>query len=67
MKPFLEDETIPKFTHNGKYEINVLKNYDIHLKGITFDTMIAAHLLFPNERLGLKDLALKYCNIEMTS
>lgn len=67
LKPLLEDESISKYTHNGKYEINVLKNYGISLNGISFDTMIAAHLLFPNERLGLKDLSLKHCNIEMTS
>ena len=64
--PLLEDPSIPKYTHNGKYEIQVLKNYGIQLKGIAFDTLIAAYLLYPGERLGLKDLVEKHFDFKMT-
>lgn len=66
LKPILEDETIPKYTQNGKYEIEVFHNYNIALKGITFDTMIAAFLLYPLENIGLKALTERHLNIAMT-
>ncbi len=45
LKPVLEDPSIKKIGQNLKYESVVLRNYDIELKGIFFDTIIAAHLL----------------------
>lgn len=65
LKPLLEDASIPKITHHGKYEWQVLKNYDIALRGVSFDTMLAAFLVFPGEKVGLKDLALRHLNVEM--
>jgi DNA polymerase I - 3''-5'' exonuclease and polymerase domains len=56
LKPILESENISKITHHGKYEYEVFKNYGIILRGISFDTMIAAYVLHPGERLGLKEL-----------
>ncbi|MDA1353539.1 MAG: DNA polymerase I [bacterium] len=64
--PFLEDDAIPKYTHNGKYEQSVLSNYGIQLRGISFDTMLAAFLLDPLERVGLKACAKRYLGIAMT-
>lgn len=66
LKPILEDKSIPKYTHNGKYETIVFLNYGVALQGIAFDTMIAAFCVFPGERVGLKDLALRHLNIGMT-
>lgn len=45
LKPILEDPGIKKIGQNLKYEVVVFRNYGISLKGIYFDTMIAAHLL----------------------
>ena len=67
LQPVLEDKNIPKYTHNGKYEYLVLKNYGIELRNIAFDTILAAMLLYPGEKLGLKDLVRKYLNFEMTT
>ncbi|MFC1770412.1 DNA polymerase I [Candidatus Margulisiibacteriota bacterium] len=67
LKPILEDPEVPKFAHNGKYEYQVLRNYGIELQGLKFDTMIAAYLLFPGERIGLKSLAYKIFDHMMTS
>jgi DNA polymerase-1 len=55
-KPILENPEIAKYTHNGKYEYIVFKNYGITLAGMQFDSMIAAYLLYPGQRLGLKEL-----------
>ncbi len=65
--PILEDPTIPKTTHHGKYEILVLQNYQVALKGIAFDTLLAAYLLHPQDALGLKALAKRYLNMDMTT
>lgn len=67
LKPILEDENIPKYTHNGKYEYCILKNYGIELKGIAFDTLIASYLLYPGERLGLKEVVRRLFDYEMTT
>ncbi|MGH7884573.1 MAG: DNA polymerase I [Thermodesulfobacteriota bacterium] len=45
LKPLLENPDIKKIGQNLKYEIVVFRNYGIHLEGIFFDTMTAAHLL----------------------
>lgn len=63
LKPVLENPDIPKITHNGKYEMMVLANYGIQLRGIAFDTMLAAYILYPGERVGLKALAGRYLNL----
>jgi DNA polymerase I len=67
LKPLLEDPGISKITHNGKYEYQVFKNYGIELNGVNFDTMLAAYLLFPGKPVGLKDLANRLLNIQMTT
>lgn len=65
LKPLLEDESIPKYTHNGKYEYQLFRRYDITCRGLTFDTLIAAYLLYPGQRLGLKELVNEHFGFEM--
>lgn len=68
LKPVLEDPTIPKCAHNGKYDMLVLSRYGIEVRGMQFDTMIAAYLLESTQRsLGLKDLAWSRLKAEMQS
>jgi DNA polymerase I len=67
LQPLLEDPKIPKYTHNGKYEYVVLKNHGIELSGIEFDSMLAAYLLYPGDRIGLKQLVYKIYQCEMTT
>ena len=45
LKPVLESEDINKTGQNIKYEMLVLRNHGVTLRGIYFDTMLAAHLL----------------------
>ena len=65
IKPVLEDSSIAKTTHNGKYDIAVLGRYGISVKNLAFDTMLAAHLL-GEKSLGLKTLAFNRLGVEMT-
>ena len=64
LQPILEDSKIPKSAQNAKYDMLVLKNYGIEVKGLTFDTMIAHYLIDPGARLhGLDALSMKYLHL----
>ncbi len=63
----LTDPDIPKYAHNGKYDLVVLRRYGLAVTPIRFDTMIAEWLSNPNTRnKGLKNLAFVRLGIEMT-
>ncbi len=65
IKPIMEDPTISKISHNASYDMTVLANYGIDVNGLTFDTMVAAHIL-GEQSLGLKNLAFNKFNLEMS-
>jgi DNA polymerase-1 len=65
LKPLLEDSKIAKLAHNAKYDMMVLAECGVAVNGLSFDTMIAAHLL-GEKALGLKALAFSKLGIEMT-
>ena len=65
LKPLLEDPSVAKAAHNANFDMTVLSNYDIDVRGLTFDTMVAAHLVGQNA-IGLKPLAFQLLNEEMT-
>jgi DNA polymerase-1 len=57
----LRDESLRKVGQNLKYDCLVLANYGMEVKGIEFDTLIAAYLLNPGARqLNLDTLSLEY-------
>ncbi|SEI95589.1 DNA polymerase I [Dyadobacter koreensis] len=62
-----ENEAIEKIAQNIKYDILVLKNYDIEVKGKLHDTMLAHYLLEPDKRHGMDILAETYLNYEPVS
>jgi DNA polymerase-1 len=61
----LEDATLAKLAHNGKYDMTVLAEYGVTVNNLAFDTMVAAYLL-SEKSLGLKALAFSKLGIEMT-
>jgi DNA polymerase-1 len=65
LKPPLEDTSLAKFAHNGKYDMTVLAECGVTVNNPTFDTMVAAYLL-GEKPLGLKALAFSKLGIEMT-
>ncbi|RWX03588.1 DNA polymerase I [Flavobacterium cerinum] len=58
--PFFEDEAIEKIGQNLKYDLEILANYNITVKGKLFDTMIAHYLINPDMRHGMDILAETY-------
>mgnify|MGYP006094331973 CR=1 FL=1 len=60
LKVFFEHSQIQKIGHNLKYDIKVLNNYNISVKGPLFDTLIAHYLINPDMRHGMDILAETY-------
>ena len=61
LKPLLEDKKIGKVGQNIKYDLIVLRNEGINLKGVIFDTMLASYILNPSgRRHNMDDLARDY-------
>ena len=65
-KPFFESD-IEKVGHNLKYDIKVLSNYNMSVKGKLFDTMIAHYLINPDMRHNMDILAETYLNYQPVS
>lgn len=61
LKNVFEDESIDKIGHNLKYDILILRQEGLYVKGMLYDTMIASYLLNPNKPdHSLEDTALQY-------
>jgi DNA polymerase-1 len=61
LKPRLESGHLKKVLHNAKFDIHMLWQHGIELRGLVWDTMVAMHLLNENEpSFALKVLATKY-------
>ncbi len=60
IRPILEDPEIEKIGQHTKYDASVLLNHGIAVRGIAFDTMLAAYLLDPGKgRYGLDVLSIQ--------
>ena len=63
-KDVLENEKIEKTGQNIKYDISVLRWYDVVVKGKFFDTMIAHYLLEPDHRHNMDYLSETYLHYQ---
>ena len=59
-KPLFENESIMKVGQNLKYDLEVLRNYNVELKGQMWDTMIAHYLIQPELRHNMDYMAEVY-------
>jgi len=59
-KPLYENPKILKVGQNLKYDLEVLRSYDIELKGPMWDTMIAHYLIQPELRHNMDYMAEVY-------
>jgi len=62
LKPILEDDSIKKIGQNIKYDLRVLMNYGVKVKGEIFDTMVAHYLLKPEQKHNINALSEYYLN-----
>ncbi len=63
-KPVYESDEILKVGQNLKYDLEVLRNYDIELKGKMWDTMIAHYLIQPELHHNMDYMAEIYLNYQ---
>ncbi len=63
-RPVYESETILKVGQNLKYDLEVLRNYGINLKGPMWDTMIAHYLIQPELRHNMDYMAEIYLDYQ---
>ena len=59
-KPLYENPSILKIGQNLKYDLEVLRNYNVELKGKMWDTMIAHYLIQPELRHNMDYMAEVY-------
>ena len=64
LRPIYENPDIIKVGQNLKYDLQVLQNHSIELRGPMFDTMIAHYLLHPEMRHGMDYLAEAYLHYQ---
>ncbi|MEI8135500.1 MAG: DNA polymerase I [bacterium] len=60
LKPVLEDEKIGKVGQNIKYDALILRKHGVHVKPMTFDTMVGASMLHGEGMQSMDDLSLIY-------
>jgi DNA polymerase I len=65
IKPVMEDTRLRKVAHNANYDATLLGENGITANNMSFDSMIAAHLL-SEKALSLKGLAFERLGVEMT-
>lgn len=66
-KPVLENESIGKIGQNIKFDILVLKWYNVQVKGSLFDTMMAHYVIDPDTRHGMDILSENYLGYKPVS
>jgi len=65
LKPYFENASITKLVHDGKKAILTLRKYGVELRGLSFDTMIAAYLINPTEtNYHLQKLCQRYLDVD---
>lgn len=62
-----ENENITKIGQNVKYDLLVLKNYGMDVKGKLYDTMLAHYLIEPEGKHSMDWLAQQYLNYRPVS
>jgi DNA polymerase-1 len=66
LKPIFADSSLPKVAHNAKFDMAVLHEAGIDVRGLAYDTMLGAFLIESGGQLGLKKLATSVLHVEMT-
>ncbi len=63
LRPILEDAGVKKVGHNLKYDLLVMREAGVNVRGVELDSMIGAFLLDPSRmQYGIDRLALEFLN-----
>ncbi len=64
LRPLIEDPSLHKVTHNGHFDFLVLANHGVTMRGMRFDTLIAAYLL-GESNMSIQALAFDRLNMRI--
>jgi len=64
LTPILADQSIKKVGQNIKYDLLVLENKQMPIKGVYFDTMVASYCLDPARSHSLNNMAADFLNYD---
>ncbi len=60
LKPVFQNEKSLKVAHNYKFDYTILFRHGVTLKGMPFDTMVAAYLVDASQKIKMDELSKKY-------
>jgi len=67
LKPWLESDNHHKLGQNLKYDMHILANHDITLRGVTDDTLLQSYVLESHKSHDMDNLALRHLNVKTIS
>lgn len=68
LRPIFADPDVAKVAQHAKYDASVLLNHGVAVRGVDFDTMLAAYLLDPGRgKYGIDTLALQELDRKVTT
>ncbi|MCP4262972.1 MAG: DNA polymerase I [Planctomycetes bacterium] len=67
LAPILADKNVKKIGQNIKYDLLVLENAGLPVKGIHFDTMVASYCLDPARSHSMNNMAADFLNYDCVS
>ncbi len=62
LKPLLEDPVVRKIGQNLKYDVHVLQNHGIKMRGISDDTLLQSYVLDSTKRHDMNSMATRFLN-----
>ncbi len=62
LKPLLEDPAVRKIGQNLKYDVHVLQNHGIKMRGISDDTLLQSYVLDSTKRHDMNSMATRFLN-----
>jgi DNA polymerase I len=62
LRPWLEDDAAAKVLQHAKYDVHVLANHGITLRGVRHDTMLQSYVLEAHRLHSLESLAQRHLN-----
>ena len=64
LKPWLEDASRPKLGQNLKYDMHILANHGIRLKGVAHDTLLQSYVLESHKPHDMDSMALRHLGVK---
>jgi DNA polymerase-1 len=67
LKPWLEAASRPKLGQNLKYDMHILANHGIRLKGVVHDTLLQSYVLESHKPHDMDSMALRHLGVKTIS